>query len=752
VFEFLSPKNACRILEQAILGAPVFGVRWRWATSRALAVLRRHGGKRVPPHILRMRTDDLLSVVFPMQQACLENVVGDIEIPDHPLVRETMADCMHEFMDAEGLVDVLTRIRSGSISTVCRDTPEPSPLSHEIVNANPYAFLDDVPLEERRTRAVSLPRVLRPAEEHLADDEAVAAAMAELAPRIDTVDELHDLLLTVYLFPENQALQWSDLFAGLVAAGRATRCISGSAVTWAAAERVPTILEAIPTAELAPELDELPFDVEPVGAEAAAAIIVRGRLETGGPETSSEISSRLGIGLDLTNAALAALENDGAILRGHFSSHKREQWVDRRVLARIHRHTIGRLRKSVKPVDPAGLMRFLFRWQRVAENTQLIGVDGLATVVDQLQGFELAAGAWERDVLPARIANYDPGLLDQLCLSGQVAWARLSARDPSDGDIAISSPGKAAPLTLMNRADVDWLRATAGLSDDDTASSLPESIARVREALRDRGALFLPELVKASELEPAQVEDALWTLVACGLATADGFACLRMLIDRRRGEKLSHYDERGRSSIRSSRWQRVVNRTRARDNKRASHAARTLPSAAGRWSLLGGAEASAVDVEATARQLLCRYGVVFRELLGRESSLPPWRDLLHIFRRLENRGEIRGGRFVEGFVGEQFALPEALDGLRASRKPAPKPEVVRLAATDPLNLVGVTSSGARVPAVIGNSVLYIDGIAIAAIVAGELQTLRPLENGASVDRELNYLPPETPRSQSRLPF
>ena len=752
VFQFLTAATAREVLVQAVLAAPVFGLRWRWNTTRALAVLRRTGGNRVPPPILRMRTDDLLGLVFPQANACQENVVGDIELPDHPLVFETMRDCLVEFLDADGLVALLERIERGEIELVARDTLEPSPLSHEILNANPYAFLDDAPLEERRTRAVNLPRRLRAELEvdagRVIDDEAIAAAEQEAAPDVRSADELHDLLLSLWAVPIDPAVgapawglaagdAWPRWFDELAGRGRAGVIAQGGRTLWVASERA---------------------DAVRAGADAAVLEMVGALLAYAGPRGAAELAAHFGLELERVEAALLALEAEGAVLRGEWGGGL--EFCDRRMLARIHRLAIGRLRREIEPVSPAALMRFLFRWQRVARGSQAIGADGLGRVIEQLQGFESAAGAWEREILPARLFGYEPEWLDLLCLSGEVAWARLSPRasaaarsdrSPRESDAGSnrmtpwapgkSAPTRAAPLALLLRADLPWLRASAPVAAADQAE-LGEAARAVHDHLAGSGASFLVDLVNALGRPPAEIEDALWELVAAGLATADGFASLRVLTDRRRGESRSLFDRENGAVASPRSWAAAVKKARARDRERPAHALRALPTSAGRWSLLRPPDPAATDPDRAARQLLARYGIVFRDLLARESCLPPWRDLLRALRRLEARGEIRGGRFVSGFVGEQFALPEAVEGLRAERRSRGyPPEVVRIAAADPLNLVGVTSPGARVPAVIGNAVLYRNGTPIASLEGGLVVLRERLEPGEAVDPDLAYHPP-----------
>ena len=831
VFDFVSSQTSEDTLVQALLDRPMFEIRWRWNVTRSLTVLRRRAGKRVPPHLIKMRAADTLSVVFPAAQACPENLPGsmpgmpgDREIPDHPLVFETIRDCLVEAMDAAGLRDMLERIERGDIRVIARDTVEPSPLSHELLNANPYAFLDDAPLEERRTRAVSLRRGLPAVTTDrigALDPAAIAAASAEVAPIVRDVDELHDALLALWLVPEPLGLGWAgaarDWFDALAASGRACRASWGAHVAWIATERLGAVRAVLGTGDgvaYAPMI-ATPSWVACPEREQATAKIVGAHLDCGGPISSRDLADQLGLAIADVVDALLALEADGAILRGSFLEPDHDgsnphdlEWCNRRVLARIHRLTLARLRREIEPVSAAVLQRFLLRWHRVARNTQLIGADGLGRILEQLQGFETASGAWERELLPARICNYDPSWLDQMCLAGQIVWCRLSPRKPAadaseadaseptvlieptptatamprneakrwgglggvgrsrvesiaaprppPGKPTRSAPSRSAPLALMLRRDATWLRAAAAI-DHSASAPLGASAARIRDQLARAGASFLPDLVATVELPPDEIEDALWELVGAGLATADGFASLRVLVDRKRGEVRSHFDRPtatpGAPTVRK--WQDAIRKARTHDRSRPGHALRSLPTAAGRWSLLPPSSPEAGDAEASARQLLHRYGVVFRDLVTRESCLPPWRDILVALRRLEARGEIRGGRFVTGFVGEQFALPEALDELRAARSGAPVGDVCRIAATDPLNLVGILSPGPRVPALIGNAVLYVDGRAIASLEAGSVVQREAIPNGARIDDDLTYHPPPRPvhvAAQAALPL
>jgi len=664
VFSFLNATTVEEVLTQALLDSPMFTARWRWNASRALAVLRFARGKKVPPPIQRMRSDDLLAAVFPDQAACGDNMIGtEIRIPDHPLVMETIRDCLHEAMDLEGLKDILDAIGAGEIQTVAIDTAEPSPLSHEILNANPYAYLDDAPLEERRARAVQMRRTLGETGELGAlDPAAIEEVWSESWPVVRDADELHDALLTLIVMPPDT--QWAGFFDDLVKMRRAKVIEREGRAYWVAAERVGVL-----------------------GSEEGPLVTVRGWMESTGPMRVTDLSHRLALPRDMVEGAMVKLESGGQVLRGRFTPGSKAadaeiEWCNRRLLARIHRLTLGRLRKEIEPVTSADFMRFLFTWQHVANGTQLHDVDGTLQILKQLQGYEVSAAAWESEVLRRRIARYTPDLLDRLCLSGEVMWGRLSPHPSLVLDEASTRnrrirPTRVAPVAIFLREAASWL-LQSGPQNDGISPSAHDAL----ETLRRRGASFLTELVKATGLLTSQVEDALWELAAAGLVTADGFENLRALIDpkRRRGEGSSRF-------------------------KMPRHAA-------GRWALLELAPqplSSDERSESFARQLLLRWGVIFRDLLARETLAPPWRDLLVSLRRMEARGEIRGGRFVSGFLGEQFARPEAVDLLRSIRR-TPPTDALKIAAADPLNLAGIILPGARISPLAAQSVQLLDRV------------------------------------------
>ena len=673
IFGYLHPNTLREVLVQSVLQAPMFATRWRWNATRSLALLRFSNGKKVPPQIQRMRSEDLLAAVFPGATACQDNHPGGmcIDPPDHPLVQETLRDCLTEAMDIDGLTRVLEQIGSGEIRCVAIDTPAPSAFCHEILNANPYAYLDDAPLEERRARAVEMRRTLPPelaGQIGALDPEAIAEVARESWPVVRDADELHDALLTLIWVPQSSAADWGSYITELLESGRVYEVRIGGVQGWVAAERVwePGML--------------------PVQA------IVQGWMESIGPVRIDELASALGLPEADVEKAMLQLESDGQVLRGSFRAPSAAEWCHRRVLARIHRLTIGRLRKEIQPVPASEFMKFLFHWQHVAPGTRLHGEEGLDEIIHQLAGYEAAASSWERFILPARMAKYEPELLDSLCLNGSVMWARLSphprfasAEDDETNRRRIT-PTSVAPIGIFPREDGDSLMLLASadsgpMIDRDTV--LTPVAQDIRRLLQERGASFFADIARETGHLQSQVEDALWELSAAGVVTADGFDNLRALIDPKR-------------------------RLGREKTKRPRHGA-------GRWSLLTARRVDVNPFEQVARQFLRRYGVVFKDLLARESLSPSWRDLLVQYRRMEFQGEIRGGRFVDGFVGEQFALPEAVESLRAMRREGADKATaheIRLSAADPLNLVGVILPGPRVPSSPNNYVLFRNGVPV----------------------------------------
>jgi ATP-dependent Lhr-like helicase len=698
---FLSSKTVEDVLSQAVLTSPMFATRWRWNLNRALMVLRFRGGRRNPPPIQRMESDDLMAAVFPMLAACQENVSGPIVVPDHPLVRQTMHDCLHEAMDIAGLERLVRGLETGAVRAHLRDTTEPSPLAHEILNGRPYTFLDDAPLEERRTRAVQLRRGLPVDAADLGrlDPDAIERVRAEARPEPRDPDELHDVLMSLVV--SRPVAGWRAHFDALVAAGRAATLTrgAGAAPLWAAVERRPAAEALFPGAGFVPDVTP-PLAIAsqpPPEVDVAAAGVLRGHLDTLGPATAAELAAATGLPGETVSAALIRLETEGFALRGRFRPGAEEEFCARRLLTRIHSYTKQRLRREIEPVTAADFMRFLLRWQRVAPGAQVTGRAGVVAVVAQLQGFEIPVGAWEEAILPARVEGYRGEWLDAACVSGEVVWGRLSVRAEREGappGRSAATPSRATPVSLAVRADWDWLvqAARAGLAPPEPG---PGAGADVLACLRARGALFGSDLAACSGRLPSEVEEGLWDGVARGLVTADAFGAVRALLSGR------------------ARGRRVVPGRRSGRLRRGVAAAAAGSRSCGRWALLAGAAAVAdpdVVAEAVAEQLVARWGVVFFDLLARESLALPWREVLWALRRLEARGVVRGGRFVSGFVGEQYAVPEAVDALRAVRRAPRTGEVVRLSAADPLNLVGILTPGPRLPALRTNSVTYVDGL------------------------------------------
>ncbi|MGD8375220.1 MAG: ATP-dependent DNA helicase, partial [Acidobacteriota bacterium] len=690
LFRMVPAESARTILAQAILDAPMFPIRWRWTVTRALAVLRFRGGRRVPPRLQRMQAEDLAAVAFPDQLACLENVAGNREIPDHPLVQEAMRDCLEEACDVTGLESLLRSLGSGQIRIDVRDLKEPSPLAHEIVNARPYAFLDDAPLEERRTQAVHLRRFLdaeAAADLGSLDDGVIERVRREAWPEARSADELHDglLLLGALTVDEARAGGWELLLARLATDGRAAlMTTSGGQELWVAAERLPILRAVHPGAPIHPEVrvPERQASRTWGGAEALVELL-RSRLQGLGPVTARGLAGDLGLPPERIGTALGALEGEGFVLRGRFTPGATEtEWCERGLLARIHRGTLDRLRREIRPVAPGTFLRFLLEWQRLAPGEQARGPEGLEAVLDQLEGYVAAAGAWEEPILASRVAGYDPAWLDGLCLSGRFVWGR--ARPPAAMDGGGAGPIRTTPIAILGRESLGaWMAGTTG--------PVPGAEARqIEELLEARGACFFAEIVAACALLPARVEAGLAELVGRGRVTSDTFTGLRAL--------LLPSSQRGGS-------RRGIARRRTMDP-------RSGMDRAGRWSLLR-PEPHPHAAEPVARALLRRYGVVFRAVLEREGPLPPWREMVRVLRRLEARGEIRGGRFVDGFTGEQYASPDAIRRLREVRRRAPAQDLVTICAADPTNLVGIVTPGERVPSQPGNRILLRDGTAVA---------------------------------------
>ena len=729
VANYLNASSVREILIQALLVAPIFTVRWRWNANISLAVPRFQGGKKVPPQLQRMRAEDLVAVVFPDQIACPENLDGPREAPDHPLVNQTLRDGLVEAMDIDGLERLLRRIEDGQLRVITRDLTEPSPLAQEILSAKPYAFLDDAPLEERRTRAVISRRWLDPesaADIGRLDRAAIARVRDEAWPLVRDRDELHDALSILGFIPApgmetaspasdtGSVKEWQAWFDALCDEGRASLLETPCGKRfWVAVERISELRAVHPDGNWQPVVripDALQRDWE---APAALTELVRGRLSGLGPVDESGLAGELGVSPTAVAAALLTLESEGYALRGNFTGQPgTQEWCERRLLARIHRYTVNRLRKEIEPVSVVDFVRYLLYWQHVEEQQRMQGPTGLAGVVEQLSGFEAPAGAWEADILPARISDYEPDMLDQLCTSGQFTWLRLSrpARQ-SDRDRS-SGPIRTTPIALVPRTELSLWRNASRNAGDELALSHPAAL--VVDALQEAGASFFAELVAGTGLLRTQVEDALAELVGAGMVSADSFSGLRALL------------------VPSNK------RHRFGQPRRRRRAPQLDIENAGRWSL--NARVASVDaaphdevVELVGRRLLMRYGIVFKQLLERETMMPPWRELLRFYRRLEARGELRGGGFVAGLSGEQFALPEALSTLRRVRKQGATTTLTALSASDPLNLLGILTPDRKLAALTGNRLLYRDGLPIAVYAGKDVRFLEAVDEQSAWD-------------------
>jgi len=739
VARYLSAATVRPLLVQALLAAPMFGTRWRWNAAVALALPRFQGGRKVAPQLQRMLAEDLLATIFPDQVACGENIVGDREVPDHPLVRQTIDDCLHEAMDIEGLEALLRGIEGGAVRAVARDLTEPSPLALEILSARPYAYLDDAPLEERRTQAVMARRWIdaeTAADLGRLDFGAIERVREEVWPQARNADELHDALLGLAFLTASEIEaqpDWKAMVEELASARRATRLNLGlnlgSAGVFVCAERLPEFEAVFPDAAATPRIDAPAEARKAWVREDALVEIVRDRLQGLGPVRASELAASLGLPEQQVDAALLALEAEGSVMRGGFTPDAPAgvEWCERRLLARIHRYTVNRLRAEIEPVEARDLLRFLFEWQRVAPEARVEGPDAVAAIIAQLEGFEAPAAAWETEILPARVNEYDPGWLDELSRAGRVVWTRIAPLHAS-GERA-PSPVRTTPIALASRRNLPVWSALAR----DGEAALPGSRAqRVVEFLSSHGASFFDEIVEGTGLLRTQVEEALGELVAQGLVNSDGFGGLRaLLVPSERRRTLDGAAERGRRMRRTAlfgiedagRW--ALARRQPVIPAAAEGNATSAGSAGNRSS---GAVDDANVVEHVARTLLRRYGVVFWRIVAREADwLPPWRSLLRCLRRLEARGEIRGGRFVAGMTGEQFALPEAIGLLREARRRERSGALIGVSGADPLNLVGVITPGPRLPALTGNRVLYRDGVPIVLLVAGEARYLEALD-------------------------
>ena len=713
---YLHSSTVRQVVTQAMLQAPLFINRWRWVASIALALKRNRGGKRIPAQFQRMDAEDLVAVIFPDQIACQDNVVGEREIPDHPLVNQTVNDCLNEAMDIAGLEKILAELEAGRIEFTFCDLNGPSPLAQEILTARPYAFLDDAPLEERRTQAVAARNFADPndaAQLAKLDQHAIEQVRLEAWPNISNPDELHDaMLIAGFLIqseckntPHTQATEWPRYLQRLSDDKRATVLQVARQSYWVAAEKLPLCLAVWPQAKLQPPIQAVgPIAQTKWTLEDATRELLRGRLECLGPVTESSLARQMQLQPQAIKQALLALQGEGYAMQGQYSNHLDPddiEWCERGLLARIHRYTMQKLRDAIKPVSAADYMRFLFEWHGIGDD-RAAGEETLLNTLNQLEGFSIAASSWESDILPARISRYTNSDIDKLCASGHYLWARLGA---SGGKR--QGPVKTTPITLLSRSrSREWFGVYTKNQEAPTLSSSAEHIFSL---LQNHGASFYFDLVQSSGMLRTQVHEALAELAAAGIVTSDNFAGLRALIA---------------PTDKKPRYARLLKRGMLANS--LDHA--------GRWSILDTQTDKQPDIswfslpsatlETIAYVLLQRYGVVFRKVLTRESQLPPWRELLYVYRRMEARGDIRGGRFVDGFGGEQYALPEAVGLLRKKRDD--KVDLNVIAATDPLNLSGIILPGERIAAQAKTRIVFRNGIPVIVQLGKELKFLTDL--------------------------
>ena len=724
VAHYLNKDTVRDVLIQALLDAPMFPTRWRWVTNTSLAVPRMRAGKKVPAPFQRNDAEDLVAVIFPDQLACLENIAGNREIPDHPLVQQTLKDCLTELMDIDGLINVLARIERGEIEILARDLATPSPIAAEILNARPYAFLDDAPAEERRTLAIQQRRGLDP--QSAADigglnPDVMQTILSQVYPAPRDTDELHDALYIFGCLSEQEIKpQWRDWLEKLMQQHRVTQLSQDNIKLYVTAERLHEFMAVYPDAVYTPDIPAL--NEHTLIAEHALIEIIRSRMELVGPITEQKLSDFFTLPVTLIQQALLTLEQEGFVIRGHFIYNETIlQWCERGLLARMHRETVSTLRKSVEPVSPATFMQFLFQWQGLDEPGE--GENALLRILDQLQGLALPALAWEQDILPARVNEYSTFMLDRLCTAGQLCWYRRSAGSKTDACKKITTLLKQTPIAFSHRTDMSvWL---SGIKQEIPA--LSGSAEKVFSVLRQHGASFFEELVDHSGLLKSHVEMALAELASQGLVTADNFTALKAL---------------------------THNQAKRKKISRRRHALHPAGmSGSGRWSQIRKTNTESGDpyarVEHIALALLNRYGVVFRKLLDRESDLPSWRDLLYIYRRLEARGEIRGGRFVTEFSGEQFALPEAVSLLR-KRRNHPDDVIYLISTADPLNLTGVITPGKRVSSNHKNYIAYKQGKPIAVLQKNEVEYLTQMNEETQWEIRNKLEQKRTPGYQGRF--
>ncbi|SMF22238.1 DEAD/DEAH box helicase [Pseudobacteriovorax antillogorgiicola] len=709
LFSMLNAKNCRDLLIQALLDVPMFQIRWRWNITRALAILRFKGGKRVPPHLQRYQSDDLLTAVFPQQTQCFEHRTGDLEVPDHPYVEQTVIDCLTEAMDITRFESIMEAKDDGHIQFQGMDTREPSPFSYELIHANPYAFLDDAPLEERRTRAVFTRRTLDPKDlESLAalDPEAIAKVRQEAWPMVRSPDELHDGLYHLVVLGMHELEGWQSYLEPLLDQKR-IQIFSYEEQDYICCTENLMIAKALYDPDNQLDHSHVPAHLRrDVEWGEALKTLIKGHMEVRGPVAIDYLQDCLGIAGSHILSALQALESDGLVLSGGFTGQNLEsrEWCERRLLARIHRLTIEGLRKQIRPASPKQYIKFLIEHHHIAETSKLSEESGVLRVIQMLMGFEVPCSSWESELLPARVRSYGTSCLDKLCFNGLIAWGRLrppARKEEQKGKGSLLS--RVMPISIFPRSHMPWLIPPDRLSHE---GQLSGDGSMVYEAIQKLGAPFYEDLVHELAMPRSRIEEALGELISLGLASADGFEAIRPLIAPDRKRKADLVKRSRRQLLFETGFQR-----------------------GGRWSAFPGSNPIAEvnheeRLENWAWLLLERYGIIFRDLLSRERLAPQWRDLVRIYRKLEMRGEIRGGRFVKNVSGEQFALPEAVDHLRQAAK-QPNRWVV-LSACDPINLVGILDENPKIPAVPGNRVVFEDGDLIAYRDAGEVHFLKKL--------------------------
>ncbi len=740
VQRYLSAANVREVLIQALLDAPMFMTRWRWVAGAALALPRFRGGKKVPPQFVRMQAEDLVSSVFPDQIACAENLVGEREIPDHPLVRQTISDCLSDAMDADGLERLLQRLESGAVQVVARDLTAPSPLALEVLTARPYAYLDDAPLEERRTQAVMNRRWLGPesaTDIGRLDAAAIQRVREEAWPEAQNADELHDALVWLgYLTQEEVTAQppWSG-FPGGAGAGEARhaphlaggRCVDRRRAAAGIPGGVPGMRRSTRSSRRRRHTRRAPGHRRKHWSKFCAAVSrawARSR-----KRRCSHLSARRPSTRPLRSPAWKAKASRCAA-----ASRPAPMPMNGAIAACSRASTptpssacAPRSSRSPRAIfcascSTASASRPPRAWR---------GPEAIDAIMAQIEGFEAPAAAWESEILPARLDGYEPSWLDDLCLSGRISWARLrphAAR--ADGQERGASPVRTTPITLLARRHLRLWSAAAAPAEEIRPSAHGQAVV---DCIRQHGASFFDEIVEVTRLLRPQVEEALAELVALGIISSDSFGGLRALLVPSDRRKPSSGGRRRRRTVEFGMED------------------------AGRWAPTRQAapppdkEMQRDIVEHIARVLLRRYGVVFWRLLEREAAwLPPWRDLLRVYRTLEARGEIRGGRFVAGFSGEQFALPDAIASLRSVRRREPNGELISVSGADPLNLAGILTPGPKLAALTGNRLLYRDGLPVAMLAGGQvrfLDGLAPSEEWQAQKALLRGPAPSAPKSR-----